>query len=82
MLPERDSQTGKVRFHLNVIEVLYYNKTFFDIKRKAKLEGNKGLEAIAKMYTGKLGFNLSKQKGTRIVRYSADFYKYFIWLLV
>ena len=26
-----------------------YNKTFFAIKRKAKLDGNKGLEAIAKM---------------------------------
>ena len=25
-----------------------YNKTFFDIKRKAKSEGFKGLEAIAK----------------------------------
>ena len=25
-----------------------YNKTLFDIKRKAKFEGNKGLKAIAK----------------------------------
>ena len=26
-----------------------YNETFFDIKRRAKEDGNKGLEAIAKM---------------------------------
>ena len=37
-----------------------YNKLFFDITRKAKLEGNKRLEAIAKMFlngvTGKWRF--------------------------
>ena len=45
-----------------------YNKTFFDIKRKAKMDGNKELEAIVKMCingpTGKWDFNPSKQKGT------------------
>ena len=59
-----------------------YNKTFFDIKRKAKAEGNKGLEAIAKMCingpTGKWGFNPSKQKGMHIVQETADFYEY-LW---
>ena len=114
ILPERDPETGKVLFHLNVMqgtwvsfEVHYavsrgyvieeifeqhhfpqqsntlfaeYNKTFFDIKRKAKMEGNKGLEAIAKMCingpTGKWGFNPSKQKGTRLVTETSDFYRY------
>ena len=56
-----------------------YNKTFFDIKRKAKLDGNKELEAIAKVciniWTGKWGFNPSKQKGTCIVEETADFYQ-------
>ena len=40
-----------------------YNEAFFDIKRRAKVDGNKGLEAIAKMCingpTGKWGFNPS-----------------------
>ena len=57
-----------------------YNKTFFDIKRKAKTDGNKGLEAITTMCingpTGKWGFNPSKVKGTCIVKETADFYKY------
>ena len=43
-----------------------------------KFEGNKGLEAIAKMCvngpTGKWGFNPSKQKRTRIVRETTDFF--------
>ena len=44
------------------------------------MEGNKGLEAIAKMCingpTGKWGFNPSKQKGTRLVTETSDFYRY------
>ena len=80
---ERDPETGKVLFHLNVMqgtwvsfEVHYavsrgyvieeifeqhhfpqpsntlfaeYNKTFYDIKRRAKMDGNKGFEAIERM---------------------------------
>ena len=57
-----------------------YNETFFEIKRQAKEEGNKGLEAIAKMCingpTGKWGFNPEKQKGTRLVTECEEFYRY------
>jgi len=57
-----------------------YNETFFEIKRRAKVEGNKGLEAVAKMCingpTGKWGFNPSKQMGVRLVTETADFFKY------
>ena len=57
-----------------------YNETFFEIKRQAKQEGNKGLEAIAKMCingpTGKWGFNPEKQKGTRLVTECDEFYNY------
>jgi hypothetical protein len=53
-----------------------YNETFFDIKRRAKAEGNKGLEAIAKLCingpTGKWGFNPSKSKSNKLVRDDAD----------
>ena len=57
-----------------------YNDTFFAIKRKAKEEGNKGLEAIAKLCingpTGKWGFNPEKQKSTRLVTECDEFYSY------
>ena len=57
-----------------------YNETFFAIKRRAKEEGNKGLEAIAKLCingpTGKWGFNPEKQKSTRLVTECDDFYRY------
>ena len=57
-----------------------YNETFFEIKRRAKAEGNKGLEAIAKMCingpTGKWGFNPSKAKATRLVTETDEFFKY------
>ena len=57
-----------------------YNETFFEIKRTAKEQGNKGLEAIAKMCingpTGKWGFNPEKQKGTRLVTECDEFYTY------
>ena len=57
-----------------------YNETFFAIKRQAKLDGNKGLEAIAKMCingpTGKWGYNPAKQKSTRIVTETDEFFKY------
>jgi hypothetical protein len=57
-----------------------YNDTFFEIKREAKLSGNKGLEAIAKMCingpTGKWGFNPAKQKATRLVTETDDFFRY------
>ena len=47
------------------------------MKRKAKAEGNKGLGSIAKLLingpTGKWGFNITKQKGTRIVKDTAEF---------
>jgi hypothetical protein len=50
------------------------------LKRRAKAEGNKGLEAIAKMCinapTGKWGYNPSKQKSTRLVTDTDDFFKY------
>lgn len=59
-----------------------YNDTFFEIKRIAKAEGNKGREAIAKMCingpTGKWGFNPSKQKQTRLVTETDEFFKYFL----
>ena len=54
-----------------------YNETFFDIKRQAKVDGNKGLEAIAKLCInspyGKWGYNPSKAKGSRIVVESDEF---------
>ena len=57
-----------------------YNETFFAIKRKAKDEGNKELEAIVKLCingpTGKWGFNPEKQKGSRIVTECDEFYSY------
>ena len=57
-----------------------YNETFFAIKRRAKEEGNKGLEAIAKLCingpTGKWGFNPEKQKSTRLVTECDEFYRY------
>ena len=57
-----------------------YNNTFFAIKNKAKEEGNKGLKAIAKLCrngpTGKWGFNLNKQKSTRVVIECDEFYSY------
>ena len=57
-----------------------YNDTFFAIKRQAKQEGNKGLEAIAKLCInspyGKWGYNPSKAKGSRIVTETDDFFKY------
>jgi len=53
-----------------------YNETFFEIKRQAKRDGNKGLEAIAKLCingpTGKWGFNPSKSKSNKIVRDDAE----------
>jgi hypothetical protein len=58
-----------------------YNEMFFDIKRQAKADGNKGREAIAKMCingpTGKWGYNAAKQKGTRIVTKTDEFFEYF-----
>ena len=58
-----------------------YNETFFEIKRAAKAEKNKGREAIAKMCingpTGKWGFNPAKQKGSRIITQTDEFFKYF-----
>lgn len=57
-----------------------YNETFFAIKRQAKLDGNKGLESIAKMCinapTGKWGFNPSKQKRTELITDSDQFFRY------
>ena len=44
-----------------------FNDTFFKMKRKAKAEGNKGLESIANLLingpAGKCLFNIAKQKG-------------------
>lgn len=49
-----------------------YNEIFFDIKKKAKADGNKGLETIAKLCingpTGKWGYNPMKSKSNYIVR--------------
>ena len=62
-----------------------YNETFFDIKRQAKVDGNKGLEAIAKLCInspyGKWGYNPSKAKGSRIVTETDEFSRYMfgIW---
>jgi len=62
-----------------------YNETFFDIKRQAKVDGNKGLEAIAKLCInspyGKWGYNPSKAKGSRIVTETDEFARYMfgIW---
>jgi G:T-mismatch repair DNA endonuclease (very short patch repair protein) len=57
-----------------------YNETFFAIKRQAKLDGNKGLETIAKMCinspTGKWGFNPSKQKRNELVTDGDTFFRY------
>ena len=57
-----------------------YNDTFFAIKRRAKEDGNKGLEAIAKMCingpTGKWGFNPEKKKNTRLVTECDELYTY------
>jgi len=57
-----------------------YNHTFFEIKKQAKKDGNKGLESLAKMCinapTGKWGFNPSKQGSTKIVKDCATFYNY------
>ena len=57
-----------------------YNETFFAIKRQAKIDGNKGLESIAKMCinapTGKWGFNPSKQKRTELVTDADQFFRY------
>ena len=53
---------------------------FFAIKRRAKEEGNKGLEAIAKLCIndppGKWEFDLEKQKCTRLVTECDKFYSY------
>ena len=62
-----------------------YNEKFFNIKRQAKVESNKGLEAIAKLCInspyGKWGYNPSKAKGSRIVTESDEFSRYLfgIW---
>ena len=62
-----------------------YNETFFNIKRQAKADGNKGLEAIAKLCInspyGKWGYNPSKAKGSRIVTETNEFSRYMfgIW---
>ena len=59
-----------------------YNQTFFDIKRKAKAEGNKGLEALAKLCinapTGKWGENPANQARTKLVEDSEEFLKLFL----
>ena len=56
------------------------NQTFFAIKRQAKLNGNKGLEAIAKLCInspyGKWSYNPTKAKGSRIVTEPDDFFWY------
>ena len=56
----------------------------FGIKRRAKEEGSKGLEAIAELCingpTGKWGFNTAKQKSTQFVTKLNDFYHY-LWVL-
>lgn len=59
-----------------------YNDTFFAIKREAKLAGNKGREAIAKMCingpTGKWGYNPSKERACKVIRDSAELFSLFI----
>ena len=47
------------------------------MKCKAKADGNKGIESIAKILinrpTGKWGFNIAKQTGTCLVKETAEF---------
>ena len=47
------------------------------MKRKAKAEGKIGLESVTKLLingpTGKWGFNITKQQGTRIVKETSAF---------